>query len=222
MWFSSLLRSLRVVVPLAALSATILLLSSSMARPAQAQPDSPSEEAEAIRTMLESRDAEIKTVLNGTQSDFSSAQRNELMTLINGFIDFRAMGKQALGPFWGDLTEQQQAEFVDVFQDVVRQQSMGDLEVYNSDVSYNRVDVEGDSAFVRTTTRYQGSDTPVDYVMHRKDSTWLATDIVLDGVSTAEGYARSFQNVMRRRGFDTLMNSLKKRQQRTQQETSGQ
>jgi phospholipid transport system substrate-binding protein len=189
---------------------------------AQTQPDSATDESEAIRTMLESRDAEIKSILNGTQSDFSSAQREELMTLINGFIDFRAMGQQALGPFWSDLTEEQRTEFVDVFQDVVRRQSLGDLEVYNSEVTYDRIDVEGDSAFVRTTTRYQGSNTPVDYIMHRKDSTWLATDIVLDGVSTAEGYARSFQNVVRRRGFDTLMNSLKERQQRAQQETSGQ
>lgn len=221
MWSFFSLRSSR-ITGLLRLLAAVLLLGSPMQAQAQTQPDSTADEAEAIRTMLESRDAEIKSILNGTQSDFSSAQREELMTLINGFIDFRAMGQQALGPFWSDLTEEQRTEFVDVFQDVVRRQSLGDLEVYNSEVTYDRIDVEGDSAFVRTTTRYQGSNTPVDYIMHRKDSTWLATDIVLDGVSTAEGYARSFQNVVRRRGFDTLMNSLKERQQRAQQETSGQ
>lgn len=190
------------------------------ARVAVSQTDT--SEAEAIRTMLEERDAEIKAILNGAESDFTQAQRQELMTLINGFIDFRAMGKQALGPFWSDLSEEERTEFVDVFQDVVRRQSLGDLEVYNSEVTYDRIDVAADSAFVRTTTRYQGSDTPVDYVMHREDGTWLATDIILDEVSTAGGYARSFQSVMRRRGFDTLMNSLKKRQERAQQETSGQ
>lgn len=221
MWSFFSLRSSRITALFVSLTA-VLLLGSSMETQAQTQPDSATDESEAIRTMLESRDAEIKSILNGTQSDFSSAQREELMTLINGFIDFRAMGQQALGPFWSDLTEEQRTEFVDVFQDVVRRQSLGDLEVYNSEVTYDRIDVEGDSAFVRTTTRYQGSNTPVDYIMHRKDSTWLATDIVLDGVSTAEGYARSFQNVVRRRGFDTLMNSLKERQQRAQQETSGQ
>lgn len=201
-----------------ALLAVVLLFSATQAH-AQSGASS---EADAIRTMLEERDAEIKAILNGTESDFSRAQRQELMTLINGFIDFRAMGQQAMGPFWSDLSDEQRTEFVDVFQDVVRQQSLSDLEVYNSQVTYDRIEVEDDSAFVRTTTRYQGSDTPVDYVMHHKDSTWLATDIILDEVSTAEGYARSFQNVMRRRGFDTLMNSLKKRQARAQQETSEQ
>lgn len=202
-------------------SALVAVLLVGAALPAMAQQSS-NDEADAIRAMLEERDAEIKSILNGSESDFTSAQREELMSLINGFIDFRAMGQQALGPFWSDLSEEQRTEFVDVFQDVVRHQSLGDLEAYNSEVTYNRIDVESDSAFVRTTTRYKGSDTPVDYVLHRQDDTWLATDIILDEVSTAGGYARSFQNVMRKRGFDSLMNSLEKRQERAQQEANAQ
>jgi len=202
-------------------SALVAVLLVGAALPAVAQQAS-NDEADAIRAMLEERDAEIKSILNGSESNFTSAQREELMSLINGFIDFRAMGQQALGPFWSDLSEDQRAEFVDVFQDVVRHQSLSDLEAYNSEVTYNRIEVEDDSAFVRTTTRYQGSDTPVDYVLHRQDDTWLATDIILDEVSTAGGYARSFQNVMRKRGFDSLMNSLEKRQERAQQEANAQ
>ncbi|MFO8232327.1 MAG: ABC transporter substrate-binding protein [Longimonas sp.] len=200
---------------------TVMLVAGA-AVPVTAQQANDADESEAIRAMLEERDAEIKSILNGTESDFSSAQRDELMTLINGFIDFRAMGQEALGPFWSDLSEEQRAEFVDVFQGVVRHQSLSDLEAYNSEVTYDRIDVEDDSAFVRTTTRYQGNDTPVDYVLHRKDSTWLATDIILDEVSTAGGYARSFQNVMRKRGFDALMNSLRTRLDRAEQEANAQ
>ena len=204
------------------LTTLVALLFVGISLPVAAQQSGSSDEAESIRTMLEERDTEIKSILNGSESDFTSAQREELMTLINGFIDFRAMGQHALGPFWSDLTEEQRSEFVDVFQGVVRQQSLSDLEAYNSEVTYDRIDVEEDSAFVRTTTRYQGNDTPVDYVLHRRDSTWLATDIILDEVSTAEGYARSFQNVMRKRGFDTLMNSLRARLERSEQDANTQ
>lgn len=198
------------IVPLLALSSTPLL----------AQQAPADDDADAIRAMLEERDAEIKSVLAGDRDNFTSEQREDLMALINGFIDFRAMGREALGPFWSDLSNAQRNEFVDVFQDVVRHQSLSDLEVYNSEVTYNRITVRDDSAFVRTTTRYRGTQTPVDYVLKRESDTWLAEDIVVDGVSTAGGYARSFQNVMRRRGFDSLMNSLKQRQERAQQESS--
>lgn len=177
-------------------------------RPAQAQ----SSEQE-IRQMLEERDRQIKSILQGDTS-FTEAQREELMTLINGLIDFEAMSRQALGPFWNDVTEAQRTEFVDVFRDIVRSQSLADLEVYNSDVTYDDITVENDSAFVVTTTTYQGTSANVDYVLALKEGAWLAEDIIVDGVSTAQSYARSFQTVIRKRGFDALMDSLhEKREQ---------
>jgi phospholipid transport system substrate-binding protein len=164
-----------------------------------------------IRSMLESRDQQIKSILDGDTSSFSAQQRDDLKTLINGVIDFRAMGQVALGPFWKDLNDEQKAEFVDVFRDIVRAQSLADLEVYNSKVTYETIRVDGDSAYVETLTEYEGTQTPVIYDLQKQDTTWVAEDIVVDGVSTAESYARSFQTVVRKRGFDALMTSLKKK-----------
>jgi len=193
-----------------ALLGALLLLGSAVPAAAQGQST-----AQDIRTMLEERDQQIKSILKGAD-DYTTEQRQELKTLINGVIDFRAMGQTALGPFWDDLTEEQQTEFVDVFREVVRAQSLSDLEVYNSQVTFDQIEVEDDSAFVRTTTTYQGSKTPVEYVLEQQDGTWMAEDIIVDGVSTAEGYARSFQNVVRKRGFDALMTSLKKKRDQVQ------
>lgn len=168
-----------------------------------------STEAE-IRQMLEQRDQEIKSILSGG-SDYTPQQRERLRELINGVIDFWAMGQTALGPHWERISDEQRAEFVEVFRDVVRAQSMSDLEVYNSRVTFDQIDVQGDSAFVRTTTQYEGTRTPVEYVLTLRDGEWRAEDIIVDGVSTAEGYARSFQTVIRKRGFDALMESLRKK-----------
>ncbi len=182
-----------------------VLLAAAPIQPLQAQ--SPDQE---IRQMLEQRDQQIKTILQGDTS-FTVQQREELKTLINGVIDFRAMGRQALGPFWSDLSNEQRAEFVDVFQTIVRAQSLSDLEVYNSQVTYDQIDVEGDSAFVQTTTDYKGTSANVEYVLQREDGQWLAQDIIIDDVSTAQSYARSFQTVVRKNGFDALMQSLRKK-----------
>jgi phospholipid transport system substrate-binding protein len=193
----------------AVLMAGLSLLAAS---PALAQGQATQQE---IRTMLENRDQQIKEILRGTD-DYTTEQREELKTLINGVIDFRAMGQVALGPFWEDLSEAEQGEFIDVFRDIVRAQSLSDLEVYNSRVTFDEITVEGDSAYVRTTTEYQGTKTPVEYILELEADEWLAEDIVVDGVSTAEGYARSFQTVVRKRGFDALMTSLKKKREQVQ------
>jgi len=185
----------------------LLLLGGSTPGWAQGQQSTQSE----IRQMLEERDQEIKSILSGDK-DYTKEQRARLKELINGVLDFRAMAETALGPHWDTLSTDRREAFVDVFRDVVRAQSMSDLDVYNSKVTFDQISVQGDSAYVRTTTKYEGTTTPVEYVLQRTDDgEWLAEEIKVDNVGTAESYARSFQNVVKQRGFAALMTSLKKK-----------
>ena len=188
--------------------ALLALLSLGIASPpAQAQDTATQGE---IRQMLEERDSEIKGILRGSD-DYTAQQRERLKELINGVIDFRVMAQTALGSHWDTLSTARRDSFVTVFRDVVRAQSMSDLGVYNSRVTFDQISVQGDSAFVRTTTEYEGTRTPVEYVLQRREGEWRAEDIILDDVSTAEGYARSFQSVIRKRGFEALMGSLERK-----------
>ncbi|PQJ35621.1 ABC transporter substrate-binding protein [Salinibacter sp. 10B] len=172
-----------------------------------------------IQQMLEERNQQIKSILSGS-TDYTPEQRQRLKELINGVLDFQIMAQTALGPHWDTLSTDRRAEFVDVFRDVVRAQSMSDLDVYNSKVTYDQISVQGDSAYVRTITEYKDSKTPVEYILERKDGEWKAEDIVVDEVSTAEGYARSFQSVMRKRGFKALMGALEKKRKEVSGDTA--
>ena len=183
----------------------VLLLLGAWALPVQAQDRAPE-----IRKLLIERDQEIKTLL-GSRKTFTTQQRDELKDLINGVIDFRAMARTALGPHWAGLTEAQRTAFVDVFAEIVRAQSLSDLDMYRTPVTYETITVEGDSAHVATSVVYKEVPARVHYVLAFRDGAWRVDDIVLDDVSTAEGYARSFQAVVRKRGFDALLNSLQKK-----------
>ena len=167
---------------------------------------SPSDE---IRALLEERDADIKRLLDSAGAE--DERRSRLMNVVNGIIDFDAMGREALGTHWDGLTPTQRSEFVSVFSDIVRRQSVADLDVYRSTVRYDKIAVSGSTALVETVTTYREADTPVVYEMHVSDGSWMITDIVLHEVSTAEGYARSFQSLIRKRGFDTLMEKLREK-----------
>ena len=163
-----------------------------------------------VRQTLEQRDQEIKKLL-GTKTTFTSEQREQLKTVINDGINFEAMGRIALGEFWAKLTAAQRKEFVDVFSEIVRNQSLSNLDVYRAKVTYKDVTVKGNAATVLTTTVYKNVPTEVSYVLGFTGGKWRVEDIVLDDVSTAEGYARSFQTVIRKKGFDSLMTSLRKK-----------
>jgi phospholipid transport system substrate-binding protein len=47
--------------------------------------------------------------------------------------------------------------------------------------------------------------------MTRGEGGWHVTDVSIDDVSTVEGYARSFQSMIRKRGFDALMQRLREK-----------
>jgi len=178
---------------------------------AQAQP------AQEIEQLLRQRDREIKAIL-GPSGHPTAQQRERLRTVVNEAIDFEAMARTALGPFWNDLSAQQRSRFVDRFGAVVRQQSLADLDLYRARVSYDGVTVSGATATARTVATQGGTRARVDYALHRTGGQWKVTDIVIDGTGTAEGYARSFQRVLRRdgaqQGYDRLMQSLERRLER--------
>jgi len=178
-----------------------------------AAPASAQDRAAEVRALLEQRDREIKALL-GDRETFTDEQREKLKAVINDGIDFEAMGRKALGKYWADLTPEQRAEFIEIFSDIVRAHSLSDLDAYRSKVTYDAITVEGDSAYVSTTTTHKDVTVKVDYVLGYHDGQWWVYDIILDGVSTAEGYARSFQALIRKKGFDALMERLRARREK--------
>ncbi len=163
-----------------------------------------------IQLMLRNRDGIIKKLV-GTDDAIPASQKEKLRNVINDFIDFRSMGKAALGRHWKKLSPDQQTEFIDVFSRVVRSNSIADLDVYRSDVTYGDIQVTGQEAHVMTTITYKEVPTTVAYDLIYIDSTWRASDIILDEVSTVKGYSRSFQSLIRKKGFDELMKRLRKK-----------
>ena len=184
----------------------LLLLAGTGIMSAQAQaPDA------QIKALLEQRDASIKALLGPKGSEVAAAKKAELRNVVNGFLDFGEMAKAALGPHWTELTAEQKTHFVDVFSDIVRSQSLANLDPYRASVTYTSIKVDGAAADVVTSTVIDDVPMVVAYKLVRKADTWVATDIILDDVSTVEGYSRSFRTMIRKRGFDTLMERLEKR-----------
>lgn len=163
-----------------------------------------------VRQLLLDRDREIKAML-GDKTELTEAESDDLKQLINGQIDFAQMARAALGPQWDPLTPKQHTEFVNVFSEIVKGQSLADLDIYRLKMTIGKIAIVGDSAHVETSTLYKEKPMQVAYALGFRDNEWRVDDIILDGVSTTEGYARSFQTYVRKRGFDALMASLQKK-----------
>lgn len=164
-----------------------------------------------IKQLMQRRDAEIKALIGPKGTKHTLDQTEKLKTFINDMVDFEAMAKMALQDTWVVATIIQQREFVELFSKIIRDQSLAKPDIYRASVTYQDVTVNGCNALVKTTTVVENIRTPVSYAMAKKGSKWFITDIVIDNVSTAASYQKSFQNTIRRRGFEALLEALRKR-----------
>lgn len=172
-------------------------------------------EADNIKTMLEERDQEIKELLGPSGTEYSQEQRDRLKDIINDVINYQSMAEHALADTYSEISDEEREEFVSLFSTIIRDNSLNRLDIYRADVTYNDIEVDGDSAYVATTATLEDVRTSVDYALGQFAQTWMVTDIVIDDVSTAGSYRRQFQSIIRQRGFDALMESLRRRAARS-------
>ncbi len=166
---------------------------------------------EFIREMLTERDQQIKELLGPEGQEYTDQQRAELKEIINGIIDFEEMAKIALDETYNEISEESRTEFVDLFTTIIRDHSLNTLEIYRAKITYNSIELEEGSAMVETMAELDDIRTPVDYKMALEGDEWVITDMSVDELWTAESYKNQFQRIIERRGFDTLMESLRKR-----------
>ena len=172
--------------------------------------------AQDIENMLKERDQQIKELVGPEGTEYTDEQKNEIQELINGVIDFEAMSKVALEDTYTEISDEERTEFVSLFTTVVKDQSLNKLEIYRASVSYESIEVEESSALVNTIAELKDVRTPVIYRMEYKNNEWLITDMSVDDVWTAESYNRQFQRIIRRNGFEALLESLRKRAARAE------
>ncbi|MEX0661969.1 MAG: ABC transporter substrate-binding protein [Balneolaceae bacterium] len=167
-----------------------------------------------IRQLLDERDAQIKELLGPKGNEYTQEQRDEIKNIVNDVIDFRDMASQALGSTFEEISTEERDEFVSLFSTIIRDNSLNRLDIYRADVTYNSIDVTNSTAKVETTARIDNVRTPVGYNLEKKEDEWVVTDLIIDEVSTAESYNRQFQSIIRQRGFDALINNLRRRAER--------
>lgn len=170
-------------------------------------------DSSSVRELLEERDDEIKDLMGPKGTEYTQEQRDRLKDIINGIIDYRAMAQYALQDTYDTLNTDQKDEFVDLFSTIIRDQSLNKLDIYRAEVKYEQIKVNGDTAVVKTIAQLEKVRTPVTYHMkyEEQNSKWVVTDMVIDDVSTAGSYRRQFQNILRKKGYGYLVETLRKR-----------
>jgi phospholipid transport system substrate-binding protein len=144
-------------------------------------------------------------------------RQTKLRDLANGYFDYTAMSRSALGMHWKDINDQQKKDFTDTFTAFLQDSYLSRI----SDYSGQRINFVGQSdagngsTEVKTAIDQSGGKAPIQvyYMLRQEGGKWLIYDVTVDNISIAANYRNQFNRVMNNQGFDTLLADLKHKQQ---------
>jgi phospholipid transport system substrate-binding protein len=183
----------------------VLTLGTLLAFPVQG-----STETSPTQTVQESVDAILTLIKDKTleQDD----RRARIRAYIKTRFDFEAMSQRTLATNWKKASEEEREKFIDLFSQLIENTYIGKIEAYtNEKVEYPGEKVKGSKAVVETLIIAASADIPVDYRLYRKNDTWWVYDVIIEGVSLISNYRSSYQEIVKKEGFDGLLAKMQEK-----------
>jgi phospholipid transport system substrate-binding protein len=139
-------------------------------------------------------------------------QLSALHILARELLDTRAIGQRAMGPTLAAQPAGQQEEFFELFDEFIVRAYLRRLILFrNPRFAFRPVREEGDAALVKTKILTANDEFYVDYEMRRRDGRWLATDVVVEGISLRSNYSEQFASVLKNRTFEELLELMRRK-----------
>ena len=161
--------------------------------------------------IIKSRNKTVEKII-GNKDEVSGETKERLKDVINSFMDFNELSRIALGKYWKERTEVEKKDFVNVFQQLIRNSSVKKLEIYQADrMVYEEPEINGSKAKVTTVAYKKRKQFEIIYKMHKVDNEWKTYDLEIDGVSTARNYRDSFYKQIAKTSYKEMYDKLVRR-----------
>jgi phospholipid transport system substrate-binding protein len=162
--------------------------------------------------LVKSRNETIENILEEEGDEVSAETKEKLKEVITGLMDFRELSRRSLGKYWDERSEQEQANFTDVFSKLIKNSSVKKLEIYQADkMVYEEPEIKGVKAKVTTIAQKKRKQVEIVYRMHMVGEEWRVYDMEIDGVSTARNYRDSFYKQIAKTSYEEMYNKLVKK-----------
>jgi phospholipid transport system substrate-binding protein len=160
---------------------------------------------ESVRVSVDS----ILALLQDKEMD-KTTRREKIGEVISERFDFRAMSQRTLATNWKSTSKEQRQEFVQLFSKLIENTYIGRVEAYTDEkVDYPGEKVKGKKAVVETLILTASADIPVNYKVYQKNDKWWVYDVVIEGISLISNYRSSYQEIVKKEGFDGLIAKMK-------------
>ncbi|MGB5717061.1 MAG: ABC transporter substrate-binding protein [Gammaproteobacteria bacterium] len=153
----------------------------------------------------------VLVILDNEQLNYED-KRSQIGVIVQERFDFRAMSQRTLATNWSKTTDEEKEKFIDLFSQLIENSYVGKIDSYtNERVDYPGEKVSGRKAVVETLIITSSADIPVDYRLYQKGDQWLVYDVIIEGISLISNYRSTYQEIMKKEGFDGLLAKMREK-----------
>jgi phospholipid transport system substrate-binding protein len=158
----------------------------------------------AVRDTLAKARAAVLT------DDTHEQKLEALHELARHLMDTREMGRRAIGPRLAEQSPAQQGEFLKLFDELIVRSYLQKLLFFRQPrFAFGKEETGPDAVIVHTRILTDNDEFLVDYEMHQRDGAWVASDVVIENISLTKNYSQQFQELLRSRSFDDLLELMR-------------
>jgi phospholipid transport system substrate-binding protein len=131
-------------------------------------------------------------------------------------IDFRELGKRALGDAWDERDAAEKDEFVRLLGQLMQRSYRDGLEsTLRYEIRVVGSSSEGGETVVQTSAQNRENRREpaieIAYRIYRAGDELQVVDVITDGVSMLRNYRRQFRRILRREGWEGLISRMRER-----------
>jgi phospholipid transport system substrate-binding protein len=161
----------------------------------------------AVGAVRDTLDKARAIVLTEDSHDQKLAALHELARHL---MDTREMGRKAIGPRLDEQPAAKQEEFFNLFDELIVRSYLQKLLFFRQPrFAFGQEEKAQDTVIVHTRILTDKDEFYVNYEMHQRDGTWLASDVVIEDISLTQNYAQQFRELLRSRSFDELLELMR-------------
>src|SRR5262245_22234320 len=133
-----------------------------------------------------------------------------LRAVARDILDTRAMGRRAMGDVLAAQPPKQQAEYLDLFDELMVRAYLQKLLLFRSPrVACGDPRRVGDVVIVPTRIATVKDEYAVNYAMREREGRWVATDVIVEGISLTDSYRSQFASLLRDHTFSELLDLIR-------------
>jgi phospholipid transport system substrate-binding protein len=168
--------------------------------------------------VIEATTGELFTLIEAHRNDYPDDRERlyaGLKTIVGNRSDTIYSARLVLGRHGRGLETEQIQAFADALSDLLMRRFGGGLLDFESRDQIEVLPLAGDNSdrMTRVRTRItlsNGERAPVDYMMRKRDGTWLIFDVIVEGISYVSTFRNQFAEEIRQRGFDATLERLQR------------